>query len=212
MTRDADTAERDAKDLEKRVAEGDPFTLFGEWLALAEQKEPNDPNAMAIATAGSDGLPDVRMVLLKDVDPDGFVFYTNLESAKGQELAANPKAALCFHWKSMLKVVRVDGAVEKVGDSDADAYFNSRSRGSQIGAWASKQSQPLKNRFELEKKIAAYAAKFHIGEVPRPDFWEGYRVVPRRIEFWAEGTFRLHDRIVYTAEGNGDWLNQLLYP
>ena len=196
----------------KTSSAAEPIALFKEWLAEAEEKESNNPTAMSLATADDEGVPSVRMVLLKDVDERGFVFYTNSESRKGSEIAANPNASLCFHWKSMLKVVRIDGAVEKVGDADADAYFNSRSRGSQIGAWASKQSQPLKNRFELEKKIAAYAAKFHIGEVPRPDFWEGYRVVPRRIEFWAEGTFRLHDRIVYTAEGNGDWLNQLLYP
>ena len=190
----------------------EPIALFKEWLTEAEKKESNNPTAMSLATADAQGTPSVRMVLLKDVDERGFVFYTNSESRKGTEIAANPNASLCFHWKSMLKVVRVDGAVEKVSDADADAYFNSRSRGSQIGAWASRQSRPLENRFKLEKKIAAYTAKFHIGKVPRPDFWKGYRVVPRRIEFWAERTFRLHDRIVYTTEVNGDWMSQRLYP
>ncbi|MDG2033564.1 MAG: pyridoxamine 5'-phosphate oxidase [Rhodospirillales bacterium] len=190
----------------------EPIALFKEWLTEAEKKESNNPTAMSLATADAKGMPSVRMVLLKDVDERGFVFYTNSESRKGSEIAANPNASLCFHWKSLLKVVRVDGAVEKVSDADADAYFNSRSRGSQIGAWASRQSRPLENRFELEKQIAAYTAKFHIGKVPRPDFWKGYRVVPRRIEFWAERTFRLHDRIVYTIEENGNWMSQRLYP
>ena len=189
-----------------------PIALFEEWLAEAEAKESNNPTAMSLATANAEGVPSVRMVLLKDVDERGFVFYTNSESRKGSELAANPNASLCFHWKSTMKVVRIEGAVEKVSDADADAYFKSRSRGSKIGAWASKQSQPMDNRFELEKRIAAYTAKYHIGEVPRPDFWEGYRVVPRRIEFWSEGTFRLHDRAVYTATENGDWMYQRLYP
>lgn len=190
----------------------EPIDLFKEWLAEAEAKEVNNPTAMSLATADAAGIPSVRMVLLKDVDERGFVFYTNSESRKGSELAANPNAGLCFHWKSTMRVVRVDGAVEKVSDADADTYFKSRSRGSQIGAWASKQSQPLNNRFELEKRIAAFTTKYHIGEVPRPNFWEGYRVVPRRIEFWSEGTFRLHDRVVYTTTGNGDWMNQRLYP
>ena len=197
---------------EETSSAAEPIALFKEWLTEAEKKESNNPTAMSLATADAQGTPSVRMVLLKDVDERGFVFYTNSESRKGSEIAANPNASLCFHWKSMLKVVRVDGAVEKVSDADADAYFNSRSRGSQIGAWASRQSRPLENRFKLEKKIAAYTAKFHIGKVPRPDFWKGYRVVPRRIEFWAERTFRLHDRIVYTIEGNGDWMSQRLYP
>ncbi len=197
---------------EETSSAAEPIALFKEWLTEAEKKESNNPTAMSLATADAQGTPSVRMVLLKDVDERGFVFYTNSESRKGTEIAANPNASLCFHWKSMLKVVRVDGAVEKVSDADADAYFNSRSRGSQIGAWASRQSRPLENRFKLEKKIAAYTAKFHIGKVPRPDFWKGYRVVPRRIEFWAERTFRLHDRIVYTTEVNGDWMSQRLYP
>ena len=190
----------------------DPIAMFKEWLAEAEAKEDNNPTAMSLATADAEGVPSVRMVLLKGLDERGFVFYTNSDSRKGSELAANPNASLCFHWKSMMKVVRVDGAVEKVSSADADAYFKSRSRGSQIGAWASKQSQPLDNRFELEKRIAAFTKKYSMGEVPRPDFWEGYRVVPRRIEFWSEGTFRLHDRVVYTTKENGEWVNQRLYP
>ena len=190
----------------------DPIAMFKEWLAEAEAKEDNNPTAMSLATADADGVPSVRMVLLKALDERGFVFYTNSDSRTGPELAANPNASLCFHWKSMMKVVRVDGAVEKVSSADADAYFKSRSRGSQIGAWASKQSQSLDNRFELEKRIAAFTAKYSMGEVPRPDFWEGYRVVPLRIEFWSEGTFRLHDRVVYTTTENGEWMTQRLYP
>ena len=189
-----------------------PIAMFKEWLAEAEAKEDNNPTAMSLATADAEGVPSVRMVLLKNLDERGFVFYTNSESRKGSELAANPNASLCFHWKSMMKVVRVDGAVEKVSGADADAYFKSRSRGSQIGAWASKQSQPLDNRFELEKRIAAFTKKYSMGEVPRPDFWEGYRVVPLRIEFWSEGTFRLHDRVVYITTENGEWMNERLYP
>ena len=197
---------------EELYSAADPIGMFKEWLAEAEAKEDNNPTAMSLATADAEGVPSVRMVLLKDLDQRGFVFYTNSESRKGSDLAANPNASLCFHWKSMMRVVRVDGAVEKVSGADADAYFKSRSRGSQIGAWASKQSQPLDNRFELEKRIAAITKKYHNGEVPRPDFWEGYRIVPRRIEFWSEGTFRLHDRVVYTATEDGEWMNQRLYP
>ena len=190
----------------------DPIALFGEWLNDAKRKEPNDANAMALATVDADGLPDVRMVLLKDVDAAGFVFYTNLESAKGLQLDATGKAALCFHWKSLRRQVRVRGPVEPVRAEEADAYFASRARDSRIGAWASKQSRELESRFALEKAVAREAARFGLGEVPRPDFWEGYRVVPRRIEFWSEGTFRLHDRVVYTTKENGEWMNQRLYP
>ena len=188
----------------------EPIALFKEWLAEAKEKESNNPTAMSLATADAAGTPSVRRVLLKDVDERGFVFYTNSESRKGLEIAANPYASTCFHWKSMLRVVRVDGFVEKVSDAEADAYFNSRSRGSQIGAWASNQSQPLESRFQLERQIASYTAKFHIGDVPRPDFWEGYRIVPRYIEFWTERTFRLHDRIVYTYKAGTDWTSQRL--
>jgi len=190
----------------------DPIALFKDWLAEAEEKESVNPTAMSVATADAQGVPSVRMVLLKDVDERGFVFYTNSESQKGLEMAENPHASLCFYWKTMLKEVRVDGPVTKVSDEEADAYFASRSRGSQIGAWASKQSRPLESRFELEKQIAAYTAKFNIGKVPRPDFWEGYRVAAQKIEFWAERTFRLHDRIVYTLDENGNWVSQRLYP
>ncbi|MBC01609.1 MAG: pyridoxamine 5'-phosphate oxidase [Rhodobacteraceae bacterium] len=213
MTRDADTAERDAKDLEKRVAEGDPFTLFGEWLALAEQKEPNDPNAMAIATAGSDGLPDVRMVLLKGFDTAGFVFYTNTESQKGVELSQNMQAAGVLHWKSLRRQVRFRGPVEQVSDGEADAYFASRPRDSRIGAWASQQSRPLESRFALEKAVARQAARFGLGEVPRPPHWTGYRIKPVYIEFWMDKPFRLHDRHIFRRDTpDGTWTTERLYP
>ena len=188
-----------------------PVILFKQWLADAEASETVNPTAMALATAEADGTPSVRMVLLKEADERGFVFYTNSESRKGEELAANPKASLCFYWKSLLREVRIDGVVEKVSNEEADAYFDSRSRGSQIGAWASKQSRPLDGRFELEKSIAAYTAKFNIGSVPRPPFWEGYRVVATCIEFWQERSFRLHDRIMYNRS-DGGWTRQRLYP
>tara|TARA_B100000315_G_scaffold259152_1_gene313893 strand:+ start:1744 stop:2361 length:618 start_codon:yes stop_codon:yes gene_type:complete len=189
----------------------EPVALFNKWLKLAEEKEPVNPNAMAVATANADGRPSVRMLLLKGVDERGFVFYTNSESQKGEDLAANQRASLCFYWKSMRREVRVDGPVEKVSVEEADAYFDSRSRGSQIGAWASKQSQPLESRFELEKRIAKYTAKFHIGKVPRPDFWEGYRVKHEKVEFWAEKSFRLHDRFVFIRTDSG-WQSERLYP
>ncbi|MEP0321679.1 pyridoxamine 5'-phosphate oxidase [Bauldia litoralis] len=189
----------------------DPFALFSEWLGDAEASEPNDPTAMALATVDEDGLPDVRMVLLKGYDATGFVFYTNYESAKGTELLAHPKAALCFHWKSLRRSVRVRGAVSQVTAEEADAYFASRSRGSRIGAWASKQSRPLESRFALEKAVAGYTAKFGIGTIPRPDYWSGFRIAPQHIEFWADGPFRLHDRIKFTRDGDG-WTKARLYP
>ena len=189
----------------------EPVALFNKWLKLAEEKERVNPNAVAVATANADGKPSVRMLLLKGVDERGFVFYTNSESHKGEELAINPRASLCFYWKSMGREVRVDGPVEKISNEEADAYFESRTRGSQIGAWASKQSRPLESRFELEKRIAKYTAKFHIGKVPRPEFWEGYRVKHERVEFWAEKSFRLHDRFVYTRTDQG-WQTERLYP
>lgn len=189
----------------------DPFALFSEWLGDAEASEPNDPTAMALATVDEDGLPDVRMVLLKGYDATGFVFYTNYESAKGTELLAHPKAALCFHWKSLRRSVRVRGAVSQVTAEEADAYFASRSRGSRIGAWASKQSRPLESRFALEKAVASYTAKFGVGSIPRPDYWSGFRIAPQHIEFWADGPFRLHDRIKFTRDGDG-WTKARLYP
>lgn len=189
----------------------DPFALFSEWLGDAEASEPNDPNAMALATVDEDGLPDVRMVLLKGYDATGFVFFTNFESAKGTELLAHPKAALCFHWKSLRRSVRVRGAVSQVTAEEADAYFVSRSRGSRIGAWASKQSRPLESRFALEKAVASYTAKFGVGSIPRPDYWSGFRIAPQHIEFWADGPFRLHDRIKFTRDGDG-WTKARLYP
>lgn len=189
----------------------DPIALFQSWLREAEQAEPNDANAVALATAGSDGFPAVRMVLLKGLDERGFVFYTNLGSRKARHIRENAKAALCFHWKSLRKQVNVEGTVSPVDHAEADAYFASRDRGSQIGAWASKQSQPLKGRFELEKQVAKFTAKFHVGKVSRPEFWSGFRIDPRRIEFWTNGQFRLHDRLLYTRDGN-DWRTEKLFP
>jgi pyridoxamine 5'-phosphate oxidase len=190
----------------------EPFELFASWFKDAEKSEPNEPNAMALATVDKDGLPDVRMVLLKGFDHNGFVFYTNLESRKGTELAQNMKAALCFHWKSLRRQVRVRGPVERVSDAEADAYFASRPRGSRIGAWASKQSRPLESRFALEKAVAEYTAKYPLGEIPRPPHWSGFRIVPQMIEFWADRQFRLHDRVVFDRTAEGGWKKARLYP
>jgi pyridoxamine 5'-phosphate oxidase len=189
-----------------------PFTLFSEWLEDAKASEPNDPNAMALATADASGLPNVRMVLLKGFDEAGFVFYTNTESNKGNELAANMQAALCFHWKSLRRQVRVRGQVEQVSDAEADAYFASRPRDSRIGAWASQQSRPLESRFALEKAVAKNAAKYAIGEVPRPPYWTGFRIVPQHLEFWMDKPFRLHDRVVFARSEDGTWERTRLYP
>ncbi|MCS6892563.1 MAG: pyridoxamine 5'-phosphate oxidase [Rhodovarius sp.] len=194
-----------------RMAE-DPYALFAAWLEEASRSEPNDPNAMCLATATPDGRPSARMVLLKGVDQRGFVFYTNLESRKGEELAANPRAALCFHWKTLARSVRVEGPVERVSDAEADAYFATRPRTSRIGAWASRQSRPLESRFALEKAVAEYSLKFGLGEVPRPPHWSGFRVLPQRIEFWRDMPFRLHERKLFTARPDGGWDVSALYP
>lgn len=196
------------------TAATDPFALFASWLKEAEASEINDPNGMALATVDPEGLPDVRMVLMKDFDEAGIVFYTNYGSAKGQELLANPKAAALFHWKSLRRQVRVRGPVEQVTDAEADAYFATRARHSRLGAWASKQSQPLESRFALEKSVAAFAAKYAIGEIPRPAYWSGFRIRPIQIEFWKDGAFRLHDRVVFKREapGEGEWSRERLYP
>lgn len=189
----------------------EPWDLFASWLKEASASEPNDPTAMALATADDDGMPNVRVVLMKGADERGFVFYTNAESAKGRELAGNPQAALVFHWKSLRRQVRAKGTVTRVSDAEADAYFQSRPRDSRIGAWASQQSRPLESRFALEKAVALYAAKHAIGEVPRPPYWTGYRIVPISIEFWQDRPFRLHDRLVFTRAGEG-WTTTRLYP
>jgi pyridoxamine 5'-phosphate oxidase len=191
----------------------DPFALFAEWMKDAEKSEPNDPNAMALSTVDEEGLPNVRMVLLKDFDDKGFVFYTNYESQKGQEIQATMKAAVMWHWKSLRRQVRVRGLVEKVTAAEADAYFNSRPRDSRIGAWASAQSRPLEGRFALETSVAMYAAKYAIGTVPRPPHWSGFRILPLSIEFWHDRPFRLHDRVVFRRENqSADWTKAKLYP
>lgn len=191
----------------------EPFALFEAWFAEAQAKEINDPNAMALATADSAGLPNVRMVLLKGVDHGGFVFYTNEESAKGQELVANMQAAVVMHWKSLRRQVRLRGPVERVTDAEADAYFQSRALQSRLGAWASKQSRPLESRFALEKAVAGVAAQHPLGHVPRPPYWNGYRLKPIYFEFWKDGAFRLHDRIAFRRPApEGAWSKERLYP
>jgi len=193
------------------LSEEDPFALFAEWLEEAGKKEPNDPNAMTVSTVDGDGMPDSRMVLLKDFDAQGFVFYTNTQSAKGQELNAHPKAALLFHWKSLRRQVRIRGTVEPVSEAEADAYFASRARHSQIGAWASDQSRPLPDRLALEKRVAEMGLKFGLGKVPRPPHWSGYRIVPVTIEFWRDRPFRLHERLVFDRV-EGGWTTKRLFP
>jgi len=191
----------------------EPLALFSAWLAEATESEPNDPNAMALATAGRDGFPDLRMVLLKGFGTDGFVFYTNLESAKARELKERPEAALLFHWKSLRRQVRVRGRVERVSDADADAYFATRPRLAQIGAWASKQSSPLESRLAFEKAVAQVTARYPIGTIPRPPFWSGFRIVPISFEFWHDRPFRLHDRIVFKQDAEtAAWTKTRLYP
>lgn len=190
----------------------EPFRLFAEWLGDAGKSEPNDPNAVALATVDDQGMPDVRMVLLKGFDEHGFVFYTNFESAKGREILGSMKAAMCFHWKSLRRQVRVRGPVEIVSDEEADAYYATRPRGSRIGAWASKQSRPLESRFALEKAVAEYTARYAIGDIPRPAHWSGFRILPQTIEFWHDRPFRLHDRIVFSRIESGAWEKSRLYP
>ena len=192
------------------TATADPISLFDAWLGEAEASEPNDPNAMALATVDSGGIPNVRMVLLKGHGPNGFVFFTNLESTKGDELAAQPQAALLFHWKSVRRQVRVRGPVTRVTPAEADAYFATRERGSQIGAWASQQSRPLESRPALEKAAAEYDRKFP-DSVPRPPYWLGFRLTPVEIEFWQDGAFRLHDRVRFIHAG-GKWEKTRLNP
>jgi pyridoxamine 5'-phosphate oxidase len=197
---------------------GEPFALFEAWFKDAERYEPNDPNAMALATVDKAGRPNVRMVLLKAVDPPGhasrgFVFYTNYQSAKGEELIANPRAALDFHWKSLRRQVRVRGDISQVSPQEADEYFATRARGSQIGAWASQQSRPLESRLALEKAVALTAMKFNIGKVPRPPHWSGFRLTPLEIEFWHGRLSRLHERIVFRRDKpDGPWQKTRLYP
>jgi pyridoxamine 5'-phosphate oxidase len=191
----------------------DPLELFAAWYAEADKSEPNDPSALSLATVGPDGMPAVRMVLLKGFDASGFVFYTNHESRKGEHLLAHPKAAMLFHWKSLRRQVRIRGAVTPVTDKEADEYFATRPKQAQIGAWASKQSQPLESRFAFEQAIALVAAKHIIGEVPRPQGWSGWRIAPQRFEFWHDRPFRLHDRIEFRREtADGAWSKVRLYP
>lgn len=190
---------------------GEPWALLNAWMKEAEASEPEDPNAMQLATVDEDGLPDVRTVLLKSFDNQGFVFYTNTESNKGRQLLATKKAALVLHWKSLRRQVRARGIVSLVTDAEADAYFRSRARDSRIGAWASQQSRPLESRFALEKSVARYGAKYLIGDVPRPPHWTGFRITPITLEFWQDKPFRLHDRIVFTRKDDS-WVKTRLYP
>jgi pyridoxamine 5'-phosphate oxidase len=191
----------------------EPIALFAAWMAEASQTEPADPNAMSLATLGADGMPNVRIVLLKGFDEDGFVFYTNTNSCKGRELIAHPKAALAFHWKSLLRQVRIGGGVERVADAEADAYFATRPRLAQIGAWASRQSSPLESRLVFENAVARVTAQYEGANIPRPPHWSGFRIVPLVMEFWHDRPFRLHDRVEYrrTAPGMA-WSKTRLYP
>lgn len=188
-----------------------PISFFQNWLKEAQASEPNDPEAMALATVGAGGMPSVRMVLLKGVDQQGFRFFTNMESQKGQELAAHPRAALCFHWKSLLRQVRIEGRVEKLPAADADVYFKTRHPLSKLGAWASQQSRPLESRAALEARVKEIEEKFQGTDIPRPGYWAGYLVVPEKIEFWQQGDGRLHDRFAFTRSGDG-WDVQRLNP
>tara|TARA_B100001287_G_scaffold46757_1_gene35821 strand:+ start:708 stop:1334 length:627 start_codon:yes stop_codon:yes gene_type:complete len=191
----------------------DPIELFKVWMDEAKKSEPNDPNALSLATSNKDNLPSVRMVLLKEFSQKGFVFYTNLNSQKGNELKENPNAAMCFHWKSLLRQIRISGKITQVEDSVADQYYNSRGYDSRIGAWASKQSKELKNRDELENSIKEFKKKFNDkNNVPRPDHWSGWNLSPIRIEFWLDGDSRIHERLNYTIDKSGNWIKSLLSP
>jgi pyridoxamine 5'-phosphate oxidase len=208
-----DPADEPPPDDAALFAENEPFSLFERWFKDARASEPADPNAMSLATVDADGMPDARMVLMKGFEGGAFVFYTNAESAKGVQLGANARAAICFYWKSLGRQVRARGPVEFVSDAEADAYFQSRDRGARLGAWASTQSRPLEDRLALEKRIAEYALKFGVGHVPRPPHWRGYRLIPLRMEFWRNRPFRLHDRLVFTREAPGaPWVKSRLYP
>lgn len=189
----------------------EPIEKFQAWLEDAGKANIKEPTAMCLATTTPEGIPSARMVLLKEADERGFTFYTNLESRKGSELAANPRAALCFYWAALDRQVRVEGKAEPVSEEEADGYFASRALKSRIGAWASRQSRPMAGKRELMKRVAEFTAKFAVGDVPRPPHWSGFRIVPERIEFWQQGAFRLHDRKVYTREGDG-WQTEVLYP
>lgn len=195
------------------VEASEPFAIFDAWFAAAQKSEPSYPEAMALATVDAEGLPNVRMVLLKSADPSGFVFYSNAESAKGRELDATTKAAAVLHWKSLQRQVRFRGPVSQVSDHEADTYFASRPLQSRIGAWASKQSRPLESRFALEASVAKYAAQFALSTIPRPPYWIGYKITPLYLEFWSEGAFRLHDRIAFRRETpEAPWRKERLYP
>lgn len=200
------------------TGETDPFRLFEAWYKEAWAYELNDANAMSLATVGTDGMPNVRMVLLKGLDAAdhaarGFVFFTNFESAKGCELGETPKAALCFHWKSLRRQVRVRGTVSVVTAAEADAYYATRPRGSQLGAWASQQSRPMASRYALEKAVAYYTARYPLGTIPRPPHWSGFRITPAEIEFWHDRPFRLHDRVAFTRQpGSDNWARAWLFP
>jgi len=191
----------------------EPFALLTRWLAEAQEREINDPEAMTLASVDAAGLPDARMVLCKGMDERGIVFFTNVESAKGRELAATPRAAALFHWKSLRRQIRLRGSVSRVSDAESDAYFASRARVSRLGAWASQQSRPLESRAKLEAAVAVYTEQFGEGDIPRPAYWGGYRLTPTEIEFWRDGEFRLHDRIRFAREGEGQpWSRERLYP
>lgn len=192
-------------------ASDDPIALFSEWLADASEHEVNDPNALALATVDADGMPNVRMVLLKHADAHGFVVYTNYQSDKGREILSSRKAAMCFHWKSLRRQVRLRGTVETVSPEEADAYYDSRPRGSRIGAWASQQSRAMPERDSLEKEVAAYTERFGEGHIPRPPHWSGFRLVPSVIEFWHDRPFRLHERVRFESSGSG-WEKTRLFP